>query len=363
VKAHDALVPVPDGLLTISAFARRVGLTPSALRFYDDCGLLHPVRVDATSGYRFYAPEQEQRGVLLRRLREVDLPLAQVRLVLDGTPDEARRVLRAHLRALEAKVGPARRAAALVLASLSGTPQCQATLAGPELASAVRQVAPAAATSGRLPGLACVLVELGGDEVVMVASDRVRLAVRVLQARRFDGAARRLLVPAAVLSGLASWAVRQDEVQISVAEGSATLTAVGEVHQLTTVEDEFPDYRAILDRLAPPVTRAVVDRNRLLDLLVNGGLPSTVALIVGQDQVRVCVPGGQDSVFDAVCTGKTMRIGFAPDVLGAALDASVGPDVLLELAAPDQAAVIRSADQGTFTTLAMPTLLKPDGVS
>ncbi len=28
-----------DDLLTISSFARRVGQTPSALRFYDDCGV------------------------------------------------------------------------------------------------------------------------------------------------------------------------------------------------------------------------------------------------------------------------------------------------------------------------------------
>jgi DNA polymerase III subunit beta len=354
-------VPVPDEMLTISAFARRVGLTPSALRFYDDCGLLHPVRVDSSSGYRFYAPEQEQQGVLLRRLREVGLPLAQVRLVLDGTPDDARRVLRAHLRALEDRIGPARRAAALVLASLSRTVGCQVTLAGPELASAVRQVAPAAATSGDLPGLTCVLIELGGDEVVLVASDRLRLAMRVLQVRRFDGAAIRLLVPAAVLRKLAQWAARHDEVHISVAEGSATLTAAGEEYPLTTVEDEFPDFRAILKRLTPPSARAIVDRARLLDLLVNGGLPSTVAILVGHDQVRVCIPGGNDKVIDAVCTGETMRIGFAPNVLGAALDASVGPDVLLELAAPNHAVVIRSADQGTFTTLAMPTLLKANG--
>lgn len=37
-------------LLTIGAFARAVGLTPTALRHYDECGLLRPAQVDdATS--------------------------------------------------------------------------------------------------------------------------------------------------------------------------------------------------------------------------------------------------------------------------------------------------------------------------
>lgn len=347
---------VPDDLLTISAFGRLVGLTPSALRFYDDCGLLPPVRVDASSGYRLYGRAQEARAVLLRRLRELDLPLAQARMVLDGPASDASRVVQEHLRALENRLGPTRRVAALVLASLSGVGFTQVSLAGPELASALRQVVPAAATQTDRPALACVLIELG-DEVVLVASDRYRLAMRVLPARRFDGAARRLLVPAEVLSKLARWAARHDEVHLCVAEDVVTVTAGDDQHVLPTVEAEFPDYQAILAALAPPVTRAIVDRPGLLGELVNGGLPPTVVLMVGHDQVRIEVPGGADTTFEAVCTGPPMRIGFAVSLLAAALDTSVGPDVLLEFAAPGRAVIIRSADQGTFTTLAMPTRL------
>ncbi|MFE3626647.1 MerR family transcriptional regulator [Streptomyces goshikiensis] len=46
-------------LLGISTFARRVGLAPSALRFYDDCRVLRPAWVDGATGYRFYSPAQE----------------------------------------------------------------------------------------------------------------------------------------------------------------------------------------------------------------------------------------------------------------------------------------------------------------
>ncbi|MGH3741004.1 MAG: MerR family DNA-binding transcriptional regulator, partial [Micromonosporaceae bacterium] len=43
-------------LLTISAFARAVHLTPSALRYYHEAGLLPPAEVDARTGYRYYTP-------------------------------------------------------------------------------------------------------------------------------------------------------------------------------------------------------------------------------------------------------------------------------------------------------------------
>lgn len=354
----------PEDLLSISAFARRVGLTSSALRFYDDCGLLHPAQVQAGSGYRLYAFDQEPRAVLLRSLREVDLPLAEARVVLDGPAEDSARVLRAHVRRLEDKIEPARRAAALVLESVSRpTNACEVTLAGPELASAVRQVAPAAATTEAVPALACVLLEIGEGEVRLVASDRYRLSVRVLTARRFLGDAR-LLVPVAVLVELAGWAMRQEEVRVEVGSGSAAFMAGTDRRPVPNLEAEFPNYRMILHELAPPATRAIVDRASLLDLLVNGDLPPTVAVAVGPDQLVVSgldAAAGDpvfEAVFEAVCTGEPMRLGFAPAVLGAALAASVGPEVLLELTAPDRAVVIRSADQGTFTTLAMPTLLE-----
>ncbi len=54
-----------EELLTIEAYGRLFGLTPSALRFYDDCGLLRPVRVDGASGYldtRWFHAEQRWTG-------------------------------------------------------------------------------------------------------------------------------------------------------------------------------------------------------------------------------------------------------------------------------------------------------------
>jgi DNA-binding transcriptional MerR regulator len=334
------------GLLTISVFARRVGLTPSALRFYDDCDLLRPAEVDHGNGYRYYAPAQEPRARLLRDLREIELPLVEVRRVLDGGPAEAAAVVRAHLQAVESKADAARRAAARILGSLDSQ-ESSVVLGGPELASAIRQVTPsAAAGDGEFPALACVLLEWGADEVTLVATDRYRLAVRKVQPRGFSGSPGRLLVRAGELAGLSRWVATAANVRLESGPGGASLVRDDEVRELGVVAEEFPAYQTILDELAAPVCRVVVDRLRLRELLGDG----TVALSIDSAKVVVAERGE----VEALGSGTPLRVGFTAQLLAAALEASVGPDVLLEIAAPDRPVVVRSADQGTFTTLVMP---------
>jgi DNA-binding transcriptional MerR regulator len=348
-----------EEVFMIGAFGRLVGLTPSALRFYDDCGVLQPASVDPATGYRLYTVQQERRAVLLRDLREIGLPLSAVRVVLDAPAQEASRILRDHMQSLETKLVPARRTAAAILADLSGAAEVwQVQLGGPELASAIRQVVPAAATNQALPALGCVLLEVDKDEIRLVASDRYRLSVRVLQARSCSAPPGTALVPAPALAELTGWVVRHDQVTVDAGPTGVCVMAGGQTRSLPVVTADFPEYRGVLRALGPAATRTVVDRVALLELLLPGNLPTPVVLDVGHDQLVVSTrDGGTTRTLSAVCSGASLRLGFAPGVLAAALAASVGPDVLLELAAPDRAVVIRSADQGSFTTLAMPTLL------
>ncbi|MBJ7454096.1 MAG: MerR family transcriptional regulator, partial [Blastococcus sp.] len=83
-------------LWTIGDFARESGLTPKALRLYDDLGLLRPVEVDASSGYRRYAPEQLAQARLVAALRLVGMPLARIEEVLGASPAAAARLVRAY---------------------------------------------------------------------------------------------------------------------------------------------------------------------------------------------------------------------------------------------------------------------------
>src|SRR5688500_2400750 len=73
----------PSTLMTIGDFARDAGLTPKALRLYDDLGLLPPAEVDPASGYRRYAPSQLERARLVATLRLLGMPLARIKQVLE----------------------------------------------------------------------------------------------------------------------------------------------------------------------------------------------------------------------------------------------------------------------------------------
>ncbi|MFJ8849318.1 MerR family transcriptional regulator [Streptomyces sp. NPDC102437] len=84
-----------DELLTIGRFARLCRLSVKQLRHYDEIGLLAPVRVDVSSGYRYYAPEQARDALTIALLREMDLPLALIAKALGAEPERRAQLLRA----------------------------------------------------------------------------------------------------------------------------------------------------------------------------------------------------------------------------------------------------------------------------
>lgn len=93
------------GQLSIGALARLSGLTPKALRHYDRLGLLSPARVDAATGFRFYAAEQVVLATRIARLRAVDLPLDEVRAYLaEPDPAAALGILVRHRTRLESRL-------------------------------------------------------------------------------------------------------------------------------------------------------------------------------------------------------------------------------------------------------------------
>ena len=89
-------------LLTIGEFSRMTHLSVKALRHYDDVGLLSPARVDSSSGYRRYATGQVPIAQVIRRFRDLDMPLEEIREVLNA-PDVAVRdqAVLAHLQRMQ----------------------------------------------------------------------------------------------------------------------------------------------------------------------------------------------------------------------------------------------------------------------
>ncbi len=69
--------------LKIGAVARRSGLSVKTIRFYCDEGLIHPIG-RSEGGYRLFAESVLAELALIRTLRAIELPLPDVRQVLES---------------------------------------------------------------------------------------------------------------------------------------------------------------------------------------------------------------------------------------------------------------------------------------
>jgi DNA-binding transcriptional MerR regulator len=89
-------------LLTIGEFSRMTHLSVKALRHYHDVGLLEPAAIDPATGYRSYAVRQVPIAQAIRRFRDLDMPIDQVKAVLDADDTVARnQAISAHLQRME----------------------------------------------------------------------------------------------------------------------------------------------------------------------------------------------------------------------------------------------------------------------
>ena len=97
-------------LLRIGDFARASWLSIKALRAYHEMGLLVPAEVDPHTGYRSYSGAQLVDAAIIRRLRQLDVPLGSVRAVLDARdPAVTQKVLAEHAALLEERLAALRR--------------------------------------------------------------------------------------------------------------------------------------------------------------------------------------------------------------------------------------------------------------
>jgi DNA-binding transcriptional MerR regulator len=88
--------------LTIGEFSRMTHLSVKALRHYHDVGLLEPAAIDPFTGYRSYDTSQVVQAQVIRRLRDLGMPLDSIRAVLTARDLEARnREIAAHLAQME----------------------------------------------------------------------------------------------------------------------------------------------------------------------------------------------------------------------------------------------------------------------
>jgi len=91
--------------LPIGEFSRMTYLSIRALRFYHEAGILVPATVDPATGYRYYAPAQLPVAQVIRRLRDLQMPLEEIGTVV-AAPDVAARnaAIGAHLARMQAQL-------------------------------------------------------------------------------------------------------------------------------------------------------------------------------------------------------------------------------------------------------------------
>jgi DNA polymerase-3 subunit beta len=340
-----------DDRMTIGAFARATGVTASALRFYDDCGLVTPSTVEAGSGYRYYEQRQIRTVVAIRHLRRLGLPLNDIRRLLSAPPSVIEEAVAGRLQELELHLLDARRSADRALALLQDSRET--TVPGVMLAAAVGQVSSAvdAEAQGKLAVLNGVLLETSGSELRLVATDRFQLATRRLPLTGIGGSDYRVAVPGPLLRRLTGWIAAQDTVQVSVDDDRLLLSGLDDRRTVPGLGPGYPDYRQMLDALPEPTTRLIVDREHLLT-----GLDSDATLSWHLDPARGLTVdrAGHRSWVAGEVQGERLSIAFTPARLRAALTMSIGPDLVVDLTAPDRPVVVRSADTGDLTTVLMP---------
>lgn len=109
--------------LAIGDFSRATHLTVKTLRHYHESGLLEPAEVDPRTGYRRYSTGQIGVAQIIRRFRELDMPLAEIRAVLAAPSMPARNELIAeHLRRLEGDLSRTQSAVASLRDLLGDSP-------------------------------------------------------------------------------------------------------------------------------------------------------------------------------------------------------------------------------------------------
>ena len=110
--------------LSIGDFSRMTYLSVKALRHYHDIGVLEPAEIDPASGYRFYLPSQVGLAQMIRRLRDLGMPLEEVRAILQAPDVETRdKTLVAHLQRMEEQLAQTQQTVASLRTLLQQQPE------------------------------------------------------------------------------------------------------------------------------------------------------------------------------------------------------------------------------------------------
>lgn len=262
--------------------------------------------------------------------------------------------------------------------SLPHMPAATGTVDSEQFAHAVAQAVTAAGRDDMLPVLTGVRIEIDGETISLLATDRFRLAQRELTWHPHTAdESIAALVPAKVLGDTAKSLTAGSEVTIALSHGGAGEGIIGfegrvagGVRRTTTrlLDGEFPKVRSLFP--AEHLTTALVDKAALVESVKRVALVAernTAVQLAFAEGVLTLDAGSGDEAqasesIEATITGPELTTGFNPQFLLDGLTAIDEAVVELAFTQASKPVVIRGAageDDGDtgFRYLLMPRRL------
>jgi len=100
-------------MFTVKQLSKMAGITPRALHYYDEIGLLKPSQVGA-NGYRYYGEEALLRLQQILLYRELDLPLEHIKEIVGRRDFDVLSALESHRQKLRQRIAHMERLIATV---------------------------------------------------------------------------------------------------------------------------------------------------------------------------------------------------------------------------------------------------------
>ena len=241
--------------------------------------------------------------------------------------------------------------------TLPTAPEPSGTIAGDVFTQAVAQVSVAADRGDTLPILTGVRVEIEGDKVTLLATDRYRLAMRELTWNPgATDASHIALVPARTLSETAKALGASGSIEIALGSSAGGDGLVGfEAGQRRTttrlLDGEYPKVTSIfptsVDSEAVVKTSELVEAVRRVALVAERNTP--VRLRFTDGQVTIEAGTGDDAqaseAVESTLTGPELEIAFNPSFLLDGLGV-IGTDYArLSFTQPSRPAVLSGQDE------------------
>ena len=211
--------------------------------------------------------------------------------------------------------------------ALPAMPELTGTVPGDELTHAVAQVSVAASRDDTLPLLTGVRVEIEGERITLLATDRYRLALRELTwTPATPGYSAVALVRARTLNDVAkSLGAGGGQVNIGLSTGEGIdligFEAGGRHTTSQLVDGDYPAVRRLFPDATPihavVPTQALIDAAKRVALVAERNTP--IRLAFSEGQVVLDAGQGDDAqaseALEAVLVGEDIQVAFNPQFL------------------------------------------------